>query len=276
MQLKLTRVAAVSSLIVGAIGASLPMSAQVGMTTASPLRAIGADAARRQANPPDAQTSYYANVLPAMSGDAGIDHVDAMPGYQFATLKLVMSVAPSIYASDQDISGGQASRVMGALRHLTAHVTVGPVDQDGHAVEIKPNGAITLSTLEISPSEPAFADHTTNRASEVSTAVDQAIPIVGPIKPATTAITAFRSAYHRTPPATQVAYMTGSNAFGWRWYESPGAFIEGLHHGTVLLQIAESIKSVKISVELVADWRAFGAWARTFEFTYTLPHSGGN
>ena len=253
------------------MGAASPPFTQVVGTTETPLRAVGPDAARRQSNPPEAQTSYFAHILPG-SGDANIDRVDSVAGYQFAVVKLIVSVAPAVFASSQDISGGQASGTLGALRHLNAHVTVRPLDTAGKVIEVKRAGPVTLATLEISPSEPALADRVSNTTAAISTAVNE---VTSTIKPVSGILQAFQSSFHRRPAATQVAYMTDQNAFGWRWYEGPGTTIEGLHYSTALLQIASGIKSVRITVDLVADWRAFGAWSKSFEFTYALPGPPG-
>src|SRR5262245_60752981 len=149
MVTQVIRLAVLSSALAVSVDAMTAPATQVAAVTEAPLRAIGNDAARRQASPPDAQTSYFANILPALSGDAGIDHIDPVPGYQFATLKLVMSVAPAIYAGSQDISGGQATGALGALRHLSAHITVKPIDGAGQVVEVKRTGPLVLATLEI-------------------------------------------------------------------------------------------------------------------------------
>jgi hypothetical protein len=245
--------------VVVAMAASSPLP-QVTTITVSPLRAVGNDAERRQAHAPAAHTSYFANLLPAQPGDAGLDRLETLPGYQFAALRLATSVAPSAFAGLDDLSSGQTSGALGALRHLSTHITVTAVEP----------GSLTI--LEISPSEASYADRAGNRQAEISAAVGQVTPFV---KPVASAVQSFQAAYHRQPPATQVAYMTGPNAFGWRWYENPGTTIEGLHSGAALLQLADNIRSLRVTVDLVADWRAFGVWARTFEFVYALPRPPG-
>ena len=249
----------VSVALVVAVAASSPLP-QATTVTVSPLRAVGNDAERRQAHAPAAHTSYFANLLPAQPGDAGLDRFESLPGYQFAALRLATSVAPSAFAGTSDLSSAQTLGALGALRHLSTHITVTPIE----------TGSLTI--LEISPSEASYGDRPGNKQAEISTAVGQVTPFV---KPVASAVQSFQAAYHRQPPATQVAYMTGPNAFGWRWYETPGATIEGLHNGAALLQLSDNIKSLRVTVDLVADWRAFGVWARTFEFVYVLPRPPG-
>lgn len=272
MRIHLFVLASLGSLSVTGGSATLP-PVQTTAVVEQPLRAVGPDAARRQSSPPVAETSYYADVIPAQSGDIGIDHVDPVPGYQFSAVKLVMSVAPGLYAAGQDITGAQATGGLGTLRHLSAHVSVRPLDGGGQPVEVKRGGPIVLATLEISPSEPSYGDRISNRQAAIGTAVSE---VASEIRPAAGIYQAFQAAFHRRPPVTQVAYMTGPNAFGWRWYESPDATIEGLHFGTALLQVADAVKSVRITIEFVADWRAFGPWAKTFEFTYAVPRPPGS
>jgi hypothetical protein len=256
MALRTLRLAITGSLLLAVALAASPPAPQGTTVTVSPLRAIGNDAERRQSHPPTAHTRYFANLLPAQPGESGLDRFDALPGYQFAAIRLATSVAPSVFSGIDDLSSGHTSGALGALRHLSAHVTVTPVEP----------GSLTI--LGISPSEPTYSDHTSNRQAEVSAAIGQVTPLVTPVS---SAVQAFQAAYHRQPPATQVAYMTAANAFGWRWYESPGATIEGLHNGAALFQVDESVRTLKVTVDLVAHWRAFGVWAQTFDFVYTLP-----
>lgn len=266
------RTSALPGVVVALVAIAVPSAAQVTGVSETPLRAVGSDAARRQSSPPATQTSYYANVLPAQSGDGSLDRIDAIPGFQFVTIKVIASVAPAVFAGPQDISGGQASGGLGALHHLTMHVTIRPLDTAGQPIALTRPDPIVLATLEISPSEPAFSDRVGNTAAAIATATTD---VTTALKPISRILQSFQSSYHRRPAATQVSYMTGQNAFGWRWYESPGATIEGLHNANALLQISTDVKSVRVTVDLVADWRAFGLWSKSFDFTYVLPRPPG-
>jgi len=250
----------------GAVAAA-PAAAQVVSVVETPLRAYGADPEKRQATPPTAFTSYYVNILPALSGDANTDHIDTMPGFQFAAIRLVVSAGPSVFAGLSDFSGDRASSTLGALRHLNAHVTVRALDSAGQVIEPNAPGPLILATLEISPSEPTFATQGGNVSAGIGLATRQVESVIGPIGGL---IQKFQSAFHRRPSASQVPYMTGPNAFGWRWYETADGPIEGLHASNALFQISSDIKSLRITVVVVADWRTFGVWAKTFEFTYAL------
>ncbi|HEX5071549.1 MAG TPA: hypothetical protein VFV78_15140 [Vicinamibacterales bacterium] len=261
------------ALMLAALGAAVRAEPEQGGGAQQPgLRAIGPDAAARQANPPEVQTAYYAGVMPARAGEDGTDSIDPVSGYQFSAIKLAFSVAPGVFAAIEDLSGRQTLSALGALKHLTAHVTVRPIDANGQVLEPKPSSPPVLTTLEISPSEPSYSDQMSNKAAIAQTAISDA---AGAVKPMGGILQGFVAAYHRPPAVTQVAYVTGPNAFGWRWYESPGATIEGLHYATVLLQIGDAVKAVRLNVELVADWRAFGVWAKSFEFTYPVTRPPG-
>ena len=113
--------------VVVAMAASPPLP-QVTTVTVSPLRAVGNDAERRQAQAPATHTSYFANLLPAQPGDGGLDRFESLPGYQFAALRLATSVAPSAFAGTSDLSSAQTLGALGALRHLSTHITVTPVE----------------------------------------------------------------------------------------------------------------------------------------------------
>jgi hypothetical protein len=43
------------------------------------------------------------------------------------------------------------------------------------------------------------------------------------------------------------------------------------YNGIVLLQIMNDVKALRITVDLVADWRAFGLWGKSFTFTTVRP-----
>lgn len=272
MMIRPFRMPGAAALIMLSLSIAPPAFAQVVTSVESPLRAYGAEPGRRAPNPPTAETSYYVTVLPAdpdSSTEPEVERVASMPGFQFPAVRLVVSVAPMVFAGGLDTFQERASRALGAVRHLSVYVTVLALDGGGRVLNPTTPGPPPLLTLEIAPSEPAFAD--ANAIGNVSSALATASrELVGHIKPIGGLLQAFQSSFHRPPAATQVPYMTGPNAFGWRWYESFEHTIEGLHYVTALFQAANEAKSLRITVEVVANWRTFRAWGKTYEFVYAL------
>jgi hypothetical protein len=264
--LKAGRRLAAPALALAGLCAAAPAPAQVVSRVESPLRA--SDAARRGSPPPNAETVYYVTILPANPDavKASVDSVLATSGLRFPALRFVVSVAPMLIAADADESARQESRALGSLRHLDVRVTAVALDANGRAIEAVP-GAEPVATLEIAPSEVSYAASGGNLASETSVAAQQLLGAVGPIG---SVVKAFQAAFHRAPAPTQVAYLSGPNAFGWRWYESAGTTIEGLHYTAALFQVASVVKSLRMNVEVTANWSGLGAWTKSYEFVYDV------
>jgi hypothetical protein len=259
------RIAALA-LALAAACAAPTASAQVVSRVESPLRAF--DAARQGAPPPHAETVYYVTILPA-NPDAikpSVDSLLAMSNLRFPALRFVVSVAPMLFADEADESARKESQVLGALRHLHVRVTTVALDADGRVIETAP-GTEPLTTLEIAPSEISYAGSAGNLRNEAGVAAQQLLGAVGPIG---SVLKAFQAAFHRSPAPTQIAYLSGPNAFGWRWYQSTDSTIEGLHYAAALFQVAPEVRSLRINVDVTANWHAFGVWTKSYEFIYLV------
>jgi hypothetical protein len=64
----------------------------------------------------------------------------------------------------------------------------------------------------------------------------------------------------------EIAYQSSDNEFGWTWYQSADAPIEGLHRCAALLEIPAKVAYLRVAVDLITDWRRFGAWKKLFDF----------
>jgi hypothetical protein len=254
------------ALALGGVCAAATAAAQVVSRVESPLRAF--DVAKQASQPPHAETVYYVTILPA-NPDAikpSVDSLLSVSNLRFPALRFVVSVAPMLFADEADESARKESQALGALRHLHVRVTTAALDADGRVIEAAP-GAEPVTTLEIAPSEISYSSSAGNLHSETSTMAQQLLGAIGPIG---SVLKAFQAAFHRSPAPTQVAYLSGPNAFGWRWYQSPDGTIEGLHYTAALFQVAPEVKSLRLHVEVTANWHSFGVWIKSYEFVYLV------
>jgi len=257
---------ATAAVALAGVCAAPTAQAQVVSRVESPMRAN--DAGRQGSPPPNAETVYFVTILPANPDavKASVDSLLATSGLRFPALRFVVSVAPMRLADEADESARKESRALGMLRHLDLRVTTAALDSDGRAIEATA-GAVPLATLEIAPSEVSYASTAGKLSSEGSVAEQQLLGAIGPIG---SVLKAFQAAFHRSPAPTQVAYLSGPNAFGWRWYQSADSTIEGLHYTAALFQVAPAVKSLRINVEVTADWHRFGVWSKSYEFVYAV------
>lgn len=80
----------------------------------------------------------------------------------------------------------------------------------------------------------------------------------------------FIGAHHSSPGPSQVAYQSEHNEFGWTWFDSPGQTLEGMHRCAVLLQVQKDAAYLRISVDLITDWRQFGLWVKPYSFVVAI------
>jgi len=63
----------------------------------------------------------------------------------------------------------------------------------------------------------------------------------------------------------QISYMTADNEFGWIWRQQQNYGIEGIHHCQALLRTHKTVKFILAEVELITDWKRFGAWMKQID-----------
>lgn len=63
----------------------------------------------------------------------------------------------------------------------------------------------------------------------------------------------------------EISYMTSDNEFGWIWRQQQNYGIEGIHHCQVLLRSHKTVKFILAEVELITDWKRFGAWMKQID-----------
>ena len=186
----------------------------------------------------------------------------AVADFQFPSVRLSISVAPDIFAADSDPSPGQQRAFMSELLRLNAHVRAVALNAKGQPMN---DAAIALM---LSPSEATLsAPTTTSSQSEAKAVVDLALKHFGPVGGI---VSTFGSAFHRRSTVGEVAYQAAANEFGWMWYYTDGNPIVGLHSTGVLLQVPTSAASVRLSVDVISDWRRSGVWKKNYDITVAL------
>jgi hypothetical protein len=244
---------------------ALSASAQVVSVTEGPLRPYTgpgeiADAHRTDPTPfsrfyVTATMTAPGTLTDAAGATTTVGTGGAFSAFQFPALRFTISVAPRLLAGDPSASD-EKSRI-GELRRMNAHVTVQALDAAGKIITAGPKGGPVVETLVISPGESSMA---TAAASNVrSEAKETANVIAGHLGPIGAAVSGFESAFHVTPPPTEVPYQASANEFGWGFFASPGNTIDGLHYTAALLQLPATAASLHLSIELVSDWRKYGA-----------------
>lgn len=64
----------------------------------------------------------------------------------------------------------------------------------------------------------------------------------------------------------QISYMSSPNEFGWIWRQAQGYGIEGIHNCMALIRTHKSVKYILAEVELITDWKRFGAWVKKIDY----------
>lgn len=201
----------------------------------------------------------------ADSGSTAQWQVPSVAGFQFPSVRLSISVAPQIFAADSDPSARSERSFGSDLMRLNAHVRADALDATGRP--LVSSGSSTI-VLMISPSEPVtFSPQITATQSEAKAAFDLALKHFGPVG----AIAAsFESAFRRPAGLGETAYQSAASEFGWIWYRSGTAPIDGIHGTAALFQVPASAASLRLSVDVITDWRRSGTWIKTYDLTVAL------
>lgn len=249
---------------------ALPLAGQVRVTEgASKPFAHSGEVAKPRGPDPATFARFFVTAAagsPGSYSDSGSSvqwEVPAAAGYQFPSVRLSISVAPEIFANDSDPSAASQRAFMSDLGRLNAHVRAAALDAKGQPLP----GASTLA-LMLSPSESTFiAPQTTNSQSEAKAIADLALKHFGPIGGI---VSTFESAFHRRSAIGEIAYQSAASEFGWMWYYTDGNPIVGLHSTAALFQVPASAAALRLSVDLISDWRQSGTWMKTYDIVMPL------
>ena len=187
----------------------------------------------------------------------------------YATLHLVFSAAalPKL-----DMSG---AGVVGNLRRLNGHVSVTPLDSAKRPV----GDLAALEVLATFPDEmlmPSSEDSSTSSAVKaafgaIARTAQQQVPLGSTAgKRIVPAVVSFSHLFHRRSAPKQVGYVSDHSAFGWMWYMHEDYLIEGTHRASAALEVAPSVRYLKVTLRVIGDWRSHGAWQREMELVLDL------
>ena len=237
-------------------------------TALTPYKSAPAEAGRQNLAP---AAYFYVAVRPGPTGalDSSSDKEAAInllksSGFVYPSLDFVFSAASQLIADGSAANNaGSATKALAEVSRINAHVRIEPLDGERNPIKMK-DTAPPLLVLTIAPEEVAFAQNNSpDKVAEIETGVQFASQFMGPLGGL---VSAFQSS-HKAPRApTQIAYQSSDNEFGWTWYQSPDTPIEGLHRCGALLEVPANVAFLHIAVDLITDWRRFGAWKKSFDF----------
>jgi hypothetical protein len=83
----------------------------------------------------------------------------------------------------------------------------------------------------------------------------------------------FKNFIPRKDSPTQVAYFCSEEEFGWRWQhvENLSTGIEGIHQASAFMRTRKELRYLQVHVDLITDWRRFGAWVKGFDYIIAVP-----
>lgn len=242
---------------------------------------------RRKKASVDRATSVYLLVYPGPSGR--IENMSAQDlartGLQkelkFPSLYFTVSAASRLLIKSSAKSGKFSKEAISLtqLRQLGLKVNVIGCDRNKRPIKkIKASkfGSDPVITLATYPSDTVIGQSKTPRkAQNTFDRVDGIAQHLGPLGSIATSVTAvFRTFFPAKDHINQIAYMESETDFGWIWREGENAPIEGIHKCMVLLRAHKEVKYLWIKVEVITDWKRFGAWVKRYR--YLIPVKGEN
>lgn len=254
---------------------------------------------------PDRFTVRYIHVSPGPDGAIeGVSSESAVnqryiQEFNFPSLNILLSVAARMLP---DVTPEDTGKVEGKVRALTEllqmclHVKLEGLNDSRMAISqpvfekraqtVREFGNEPLLTLGITPYETSYSVGESQESkisnSMENTAIKNAqlsmIPSgfgstacflnpFGIIASGVSAIFRIFSPTKNLP--NQISYQSSANEFGWIWRAQQGFGIEGIHRCTALLRTHKSVKYIHAEVELITDWKRFGAWVKKID--YILP-----
>jgi hypothetical protein len=210
----------------------------------------------------------YATVRPGVTGslegakDAAVNEQMAAT-FAYPSLDFVFSAASRLVAEGSSANtADSATKALSQVTRINAHVRVESLDSSHKPLSLGKDSAPVL-VLMIAPEDVSFAQSGSSRAADIATGVEFAARFMGPIGGL---VSAFQSSHKAARSPAEIAYQSSDNEFGWTWYESSDSPIEGLHRCAALLEVPLKTAFLRVGVDLITDWRHFGAWTKTFQF----------
>lgn len=211
--------------------------------------------------------------------------------FSFPSLNFIFSAASRLM-TDDNFEPGKVDAVGSRteLRKLNANVRVRGLDANKKPLlppqspkaspqepaltverDIRNPDDAPVIVLAISPSESQYRMGQSD-VTKVMDSVNVFTRFMGPLGGLSSGVTAvFKNFFKTKDTPTQVAYLSGEEEFGWNWIDAENFGIEGIHQCSALLRVRKEVKYLQVHVDVVTDWRRFGAWVKPVDFILTLP-----
>jgi len=201
----------------------------------------------------------------------------------FPSINFTLSVAAKLIVAGSSSEGklkGKA-RTATELRQMSLQIEIVGLDAKRKPVPKLRSYNSTLGdkpvmVLSILPSETQT--RTSKTAGDVGRAsfkADEVAQHLGPVGIIASKVTAvFRAFFPARDHLSQVAYMKSRNSFGWIWRQGEQNPIEGIHRCMALLCTRDDVKFLRVQVNVITDWRRFGAWTKSYR--YLIPVTASN
>lgn len=185
-------------------------------------------------------------------------------GFVYPSVDFVFSAASQLIADGSTANNAEsASKALTEVSRINAHVRIEALDSSRNSFK-STDKTPPLLVVTIAPEDVAFAQNSgPSKAAEIETGVEFASRFMGPLGGL---VSTFQSTHKGPRNPTQIAYQSSDNEFGWTWYQAADAPIEGLHRCAALLEVPAKVTYLRVAVDLITDWRRFGAWKKSFDF----------
>jgi hypothetical protein len=270
-----------------------------------PLDLGGTDSQTRGLRPsakPDRFTVRYIHISPGPEGAIEGSSADStinqklISDFNFPSLNILLSVAARVVP---DAVIDDTGRVDGKLRTLTElsqmclHVKISGLNENKAVIgqtiselrnpSLKEFGKEPVMTLGIAPYESSYSLGE-SQESKISGSMDSTVMRTGglgmaPLGIGTVAcyinpfgiiasgISAIFKIFSPTKNLpNQISYQSSATEFGWIWRAQQGYGIEGIYRCMALLRTHRSVKYILAKVELITDWKRFGAWVKNIDY----------
>jgi hypothetical protein len=247
--------------------------------------------------------------IDGLSNDSVIDQ-NLVREFNFPSISIIVSVAAKVI-TDQRYQGsgkvGDKLKTVTELRQMNLNVKLVGLDENRNVISqlekpmssefinidnfVREFGREPLLTLGINPSESSYSQGR-SQASKMFEAMmasrdmgnfleysnflnlGQIASFLNPLGTLVSGVTAIFRIFSPTQNLpNQISYLSSPLEFGWIWREQDGFGIEGIHRCMALMRTHKTIKYILVHVELITDWKKFGAWMKKIDYIVpVVPH----
>ncbi len=223
--------------------------------------------------------------------------------FNFPSISIMVSVAAKVITKYTNQSSGKVGdklKVMTELRQMNLNIRLSGLDANRNVISqlegplslelvnsdyfVREFGREPLLTLGINPSESSYSPGQSQSAKMLDAMMvsrdmgnflefsnflnlGQIASFLNPLGTLVSGVTAIFRIFSPTKNLpNQISYLTSPTEFGWIWREQEGFGIEGIHQCMALMRTHKSIKNILVRVELITDWKKFGAWIKKIDY----------